>query len=181
MNADLIHKNIAMKNVIVTSIAIVLFCGAVTAQQINRAPLTDNLQSLHMSSLPINKVHVKAMRDFLKRDKAAANADWTVADNGYVVKYTGKNNSRCRTVYSSRGDFLYTIRQYYENDMPRDVRGIVKSEYYDYTITVVDEIEERMKPLVYVVHLEDAATLKNVRVCDREMEVLEEYKKTWPE
>jgi hypothetical protein len=166
-----------MKNVIVTSIAVVLFSAAVTAQQVNRAPLTDNLQSLHMSSLPINKVHVKAMRDFLKRDQTATNTDWMVIEKGYVVKYTGKNNSRCRTVYSSRGDFLYTIRQYYENVMPRDIRGIVKSQYYDYTITVVDEIEERMKPLVYVVHLQDSTTLKNVRVCDREMEVIEEYKK----
>jgi hypothetical protein len=64
--------------------------------------------------------------------------------------------------------------------MPRDVRGMVKSEYYDYTITVVEEIEERMKPLVYVVHLEDSTTLKNIRVCERDMEVIEEYKKTWP-
>jgi hypothetical protein len=167
-----------MKNVIVTSIAVVLFSAIVTAQPVNRPALTDNLQSLHMSSLPINKVHVRAMRDFLKRDEAAANADWNVVESGYVVKYTGKNNSKCRTVYNSRGEFVYTIRQYYENVMPRDVRGIVKSQYYDYAITVIEEIEERMKPLVYIVHLEDSTTLKNVRVCDREMEVLEEYNKT---
>jgi hypothetical protein len=167
-----------MKNVIVTSIVVLLFSAVVTAQPVNRPALTDNLQSLHMSSLPINKVHVRAMRDFLKRDEAAANADWYVVETGYVVKYTGKNNSKCRTVYNSRGEFVYTIRQYYENVMPRDVRGIVKSQYYDYTITVIEEIEERMKPLVYVVHLEDSTTLKNVRVCDREMEVLEEYIKT---
>jgi hypothetical protein len=167
-----------MKNVILTSIAVLLLCGAVTAQQANRPVLTDNLQSLHMSSLPINKIHVRAMRDFLKRDKAAANADWMLVETGYVVKYTGKNNSRCRTVYNSRGEFAYTIRQYYENVMPRDVRGMVKSQYYDYTITLVEEIEERMKPLVYVVHLEDSTTLKNVRVCEREMEVVEEYNKT---
>jgi hypothetical protein len=164
-----------MKNVIVTSIAVVLFSAVATAQPVNRPALTDNLQSLHMSSLPINKVHVRAMRDFLKRDEAAANADWNVVDDGYVVKYTGKNNSKCRTVYNCRGEFVYTIRQYYENVMPRDVRGIVKSQYYDYTITVIEEIEERMKPLVYVVHLEDSTTIKNVRVCDREMEVLEEF------
>ena len=169
-----------MKNVIVTSIAVVLFSAVVTAQPVNLPALTDNLQSLHMSSLPINKVHVRAMRDFLKRDEAAANADWNVVDDGYVVKYSGKNNSRCRTVYNCRGEFLYTIRQYYENAMPRDVRGTVKSQYYDYTITVIEEIEERMKPLVYVVHLEDSTTFKNVRVCDREMEVLEEYVKTQP-
>lgn len=169
-----------MKNVILTSIAVVLFSAVVTAQPVNRPALTDNLQSLHMSSLPINKVHVRAMRDFLKRDEAATNADWNVVETGYVVKYTGKNNSKCRTVYNSRGEFVYTIRQYYENVMPRDVRGIVKSQYYDYTITVIEEIEQRMKPLVYVVHLEDSTTLKNVRVCDREMEVLEEYIKTQP-
>lgn len=169
-----------MKNVVVTSIAIVLFSTAVTAQQVNRPPLTDNLQSLHMSTLPINKVHVRAMRDFLKRENNAVNADWNVVENGYVVKYTGKNNSKCKTAYNCRGEFVYTIRQYYENVMPRDVRGMVKSEYYDYTITLVNEIEERMKPLVYIVHLEDSTTLKNVRVCERDMEVLEEYKKTWP-
>lgn len=169
-----------MKNVILTSIAVVLFSAVVTAQPVNRPALTDNLQSLHVSSLPINKVHVRAMRDFLKRDEAATNADWNVVETGYVVKYTGKNNSKCRTVYNSRGEFVYTIRQYYENVMPRDVRGIVKSQYYDYTITVIEEIEQRMKPLVYVVHLEDSTTLKNVRVCDREMEVLEEYIKTQP-
>lgn len=168
-----------MKNVIVTSISIVLFSAAVTAQQVNRQPLTDNLQSLHMSTLPINKVHIRAMRDFLKRDINAVNADWNVVEGAYVVKYTGKNKSKCRTVYNCRGEFVYTIRQYYENVMPRDVRGMVKSEYYDYAITLVDEIEERMKPLVYVVHLEDSTTLKNVRVCERDMEVIEEYKKTW--
>jgi hypothetical protein len=168
-----------MKNVILTSIAVVLFCGAVAAQQASRPVITDNLQSLHMSSLPINKVHVRAMRDFLKRDKEAANADWMLVETGYVVKYTDKSNRRCRTVYNSRGEFAYTIRQYYENIMPRDVRGMVKSQYYDYAITLVEEIEERMRPLVYVVHLEDATTLKNVRVCEREMEVLEEYNKTF--
>ena len=167
-----------MKNVIVTSIVFMLISTAVTAQQANRPVVADNLQSLHMSNLPINKIHVRAMRDFIKRDKAAADADWMLVETGYVVKYTGKNNSRCRTVYNCRGDYVYTIRQYYENVMPRDVRSMVKSQYYDYTITLVEEIEERMKPLVYVVHLEDSTTLKNVRVSEREMEVLEEYKKT---
>jgi hypothetical protein len=62
--------------------------------------------------------------------------------------------------------------------MPREIRGIVKSQYYDYTITLVEQIEETHKPLVYVVHLEDAATLMNVRVSEREMEVMEEYVKS---
>ena len=169
-----------MKNVMLTCIALALVGAPVAAQQANRPVLTDNLQSMQMNALPLSKIHVKAMRDFLKRDIPAANAEWMIVETGFVVQYTDKNNSSCRSVYNSRGQFSYTIKQYFESKMPRDVRAMVKSQYYDYTITLVEEITEPLKPLVYVVHLEDAGTLKNIRVCEREMEVMDEYKKNWP-
>jgi hypothetical protein len=170
-----------MKNVIVTTmIAVTLIAGSATAQQVNRPLATEGMQSLQMNALHPGKVHTRAMRDFLKRDKTASNVDWMIVETGYVVKYTDENNSNCRTVYNNRGDFVYTIRQYYENKMPRDIRHIVKSQYYDYTITLVEQIEETRRPLVYVVHMEDATTLKNVRVCEREMEVMSEYIKCNP-
>ncbi|OQP50621.1 hypothetical protein A4H97_01925 [Niastella yeongjuensis] len=170
-----------MKNVIVTiSIAAVLITGSATAQQVNRPLATEGMQSLQMNTRNISRVHVRAMRDFLKRDKTASNVDWMIVETGYVARYTDKSNSNCRTVYNNRGDFVYTIRQYYENKMPRDIRSIVKREYYDYTITLVEQIEEMRKPLVYVVHLEDATTLKNVRVSERDMEVMTEYMKSKP-
>jgi hypothetical protein len=169
-----------MKNVIVTTIiAGCLVAGPVTAQQASR-PLTDNMQSMQMNALPLNKIHVKAMRDFLKRDKPILNAEWMIVEAGFVVKYTDKNNSHCRSVYNCRGQFSYTLKQYSESKMPHDVRAMVKSQYYDYTITLVEEITEPLKPLVYVVHMEDASTLKNLRISEREMQVLEEYKKNWP-
>jgi hypothetical protein len=170
-----------MKNVIVTTIiTVTLITGSATAQQVNRPLATEGMQSLQMNTLHISKVHVRAMRDFLKRDKTASNVDWMIVETGYVAKYTDENNSNCRTVYNNRGDFVYTIRQYCENQMPRDIRHIVKSQYYDYTITLVEQIEETRRPPVYVVHLEDATTLKNVRVCEREMEVMLEYMKSNP-
>jgi hypothetical protein len=168
-----------MKNVFITCIALALAAAPATAQQANRPVITDNLQSMQMNALPLSKVHVKAMRDFLKYNNDASNAEWMVVETGFVVKYTDKNNSRCRSVYNSRGQFAYTIKQYPENKMPRDVRAIIKSQYYDYTITLVEEIIEPLKPFVYVVHLEDDNTLKNVRVCEREMEVMSAYKKNW--
>ena len=170
-----------MKNVIVTTIiAMILLMGTVTAQQVNRPLATEGMQSLQMNTRSISRVHTRAMRDFLKRNETASNVDWMIVETGYVAKYTDTNRSNCRTVYSNRGDFVYTIRQYYENKMPHDIRSIVKREYYDYTITLVEQIEENRKPLVYVVHLEDATTLKNVRVCEREMEVMAEYMKSKP-
>ena len=170
-----------MKNVIVTTIiAVTLITGTATAQQASRPLATEGMQSLQMNTLNISRVHTRAMRDFLKRDKTASNVDWMIVETGYVAKYTDENNSNCRTVYNNRGEFVYTIRQYYENKMPRDIRAIVKSVYYDYTITLVEQIEETRRPLVYVVHLEDATTLKNVRVCEREMDVMSEYIKSNP-
>ena len=168
-----------MKNVIVTtSLAVMLITGSVTAQQASRPMVTENVQSLQMNTRNINRIHVKAMRDFLRRDKTTSNVDWMVVETGYVAKYADANNSKCRTVYNNRGEFVYTIKQYYESKMPREIRGIVKSEYYDFNITLVDEIEETRRPRVYIVHLEDATTLKNVRVSEREMEVIEEYRKS---
>lgn len=170
-----------MKKVMQTTmIAVTLITGSATAQQVNRPLATEGMQSLQMNTRNISRVHTRAMRDFLKRDKTAANVDWMIVETGYVAKYTDENNSNCRTVYNNRGDFVYTVRQYHENNMPPDIRHIVKSQYYDYTITLVEQIEENRWPLVYVVHLEDATTLKNVRVCDREMEVMSEYIKSTP-
>ena len=170
-----------MKNVFVTTIiAGLLAVASAKAQQASRPLVSDDMQSLHTNTRFINKIHVKAVRDFLKRDKEAINPEWMAVETGFVVKYTDRNNSNCRTVYNNRGGFSYTIRQYYENKMPRDLRAIVKSTYYDYTITLVEEIEELSRPVVYVVHLEDSTTLKNIRVSDREIDVLEEYKKALP-
>lgn len=170
-----------MKKVMQTTmIAVTLITGSATAQQVNRPLATEGMQSLQMNTRNISRVHTRAMRDFLKRDKTAANVDWMIVETGYVAKYTDENNSNCRTVYNNRGDFVYTVRQYHENNMPPDIRHIVKSQYYDYIITLVEQIEENRWPLVYVVHLEDATTLKNVRVCDREMEVMSEYIKSTP-
>jgi hypothetical protein len=168
-----------MKIVIVTiSFAVALITGSATAQKVNGPLATEGMQSLQMNAHNISRVHIRAMRDFLKRDKTASNVDWMIVETGYVAKYTDKNNSNCRTVYNNSGAFVYTIRQYYENTMPRDIRHIVKSEYYDYTITLVEQVEETRKPLVYVVHLEDKTTLKNVRICEREMEIMSEYIKS---
>lgn len=167
-----------MKNVIVTVIiACLLAVAPAKGQQGSRPLLSDDMQSLHTNTRYMNKIHVKAVRDFLKRGNEAINPEWMAVETGFVVKYTDKNKSNCRTVYNNKGGFSYTIRQYYENKMPRDVRAVVKSQYYDYTITLVEEIEELSRPVVYVVHMEDATTLKNIRVSDREIDVLEEYNK----
>ena len=168
-----------MKNVIVTiactiaAIVAASFINSVSAQQAS-------VQSLHISSEYLNNIHIKAMRDFLKRNKTAFDAEWFTIAGGYEVRYTGHNNSKCRSVYNCNGAFVYSIKQYSEDQLPRDVRSIVKSTYYDYTILLVEEIEQPREPVAYLVHMQDDTTLKNVTVCDGAMEVKEEYKRILP-
>jgi hypothetical protein len=86
----------------------------------------------------------------------------------------------CRAAYDARGNWVYTIKAYDEWKMPKQVRHLVKSTYYDYTITQVEEIDRPNEHKVYLVHMCDATTWKNVQVRDGEMVVVEDFKKGNP-
>jgi hypothetical protein len=169
-------KSIAMKNFLLTACCtVMIIAGKASAQQASYS-ITDNMKWLQISGGYPNNINIRAVRDFLKKNKTAIDAEWRVIDNGFVVKYSCGNKS-CRTVYNKKGDFIYTIRQYNEAQMPRDVRTVIKSRYFDYTITLVEEIDRPSKPIAYVVHLQDATTLMNVQVCEGEIEVVGDYTK----
>lgn len=151
-----------------------LITGKALAQQAGKSTITDHLKWLQVSGTYPNNINIRAVRDFLKRNKTAIDAEWRVIDDGFVVKYSC-NNKNCRTVYNKKGEFLYTIRQYEEAQMPRDVRTLVKSRYFDHAITLVEEIDRPSKSIVYVIHMQDATTLVNVQVSDGEIEVAGDY------
>jgi hypothetical protein len=164
-----------MKNCIVIITCLLIAAGRLHAQQGNQL-IAGKMPSLSLTN-STNSVHVKAMRDFLKRNEAAEHVEWMQVDNGYVVKYHDQNDLPCRSVYNSKGCYRYTIKQYGEDRMNEEVRRQVKSMYYDYTITLVEEVELPLKPVIYIVHLENSNTLKNLRVSDGYIEVIEDYRK----
>ncbi|HEY4151540.1 MAG TPA: hypothetical protein VGM41_21525, partial [Chitinophagaceae bacterium] len=104
----------------------------------------------------INNIDVSAVRDFMKRFKDPAGARWyKMPDGDLLVKFEVPDIAY-RVAYTGRGSWIYTIQTYYEKKMPRDIRGIVKSVYYDYSITQVEEIEHTdATGTVYLVHLKD--------------------------
>ena len=61
--------------------------------------------------------------------------------------------------------------------MAKAIRHIVKSTYYDYSITLVEQIELPNEPVKYVVHLQDAVSWKNVLVSNGELNLIEDRKK----
>ena len=127
----------------------------------------------------INNINVTAVRDFVNRFKEQTDARWyKLKDASLLVKFEVPDISY-RVAYSSRGNWVYTIQTYYEKKLPRDVRAIVKSTYYDYSITQVEEIDHADGAgKVYIVHLKDDICWKTVRVYNGEMDLMETlYKK----
>jgi len=76
-----------------------------------------------------------------------------------------------RAFYDKKGKVRFTIDYYGESQLPREVRAIVKPEYYDYTILTVQEVKTAGKS-VYLIDMEDSTTIKTVRVADGEMELV---------
>ncbi|MEO6960598.1 MAG: hypothetical protein ABIY90_01450, partial [Puia sp.] len=67
---------------------------------------------------------------------------------------------------------------YSEDKLPREIRAIVKSTYYDFTITVVEDVQTRVNG-VYLIYLEDKTSIKIVRVTrDGDMDVFKEITKS---
>ncbi len=120
-----------------------------------------------------NNININAVRDFIKNFKSISNNKWHfTADGGFVAIFTA-DEIKTRVVYDNKGYRQYMIRMYKENKMPTDIRHIVKSEYYDATITLVKEVETNNDDLIFFIHMQDKDTWKIVRIVDGEMKLVE--------
>lgn len=156
-------------------IAIGAIKGNLYAQS-NKFVVLDNVKSLNKSAGYINRISTRAARDFALRYPDVERASWYAAKNGFIVHFR-LDSCRTRTAYNLGGNWVYTIKVYAEDKMPRNVRHTVKSTYYDYTITQVEEIDRPNEKKLYLVHMCDASTWINVQVMDGEMKVAEEFRK----
>lgn len=162
------------KYVLVTCVYMLTVTLAGCARQIDKSFAADKIRTAGGHYL--NDINTRAARDFVQRYSEATNVEWYKVKEGYVVKFL-IDSIKHQSVYKANGTWFYTIKYYKEYNMPRDVRTTVKRVYFDYTITQIEEIRYLNTPLVYIVHLEDATTWRNVRVCEGEMEVMEIYNK----
>ena len=86
-----------------------------------------------------------------------------------------ENEIETKVAYDQKGKWHCTVRTFGENQLPSDVRDLVKSRYYDYKILLVYEI--RHDNTVYILKIEDATTLKTLRVADGEIEIISDNSK----
>lgn len=176
------------KLLIATGITVVVLTGCVYSQQSAHALATANVKSSPdvkpkanvRSSKPkadyLNDINVRAMRDFVGRYGDAENVKWHNTNGSFIAVFF-RDSVQHRIVYTRRGDLNYIMKYYEEKQMASNVRAQVKSIYYDYKIYVIQEIEVPGSPAVYFINLQGEKDWKKVRICQGEMNLLEEFKK----
>lgn len=128
-------------------------------------------------SLRLNERSPQAVRNFDRDFGNVSDARWIKSTKGFVA-YFIHDNIQNWIVYDYKGSQEFMIRDYYEEKLPRNVRHIVKSVYYDFSIFCVNEITVK-GATSYVVTLKNIANdktfWKKVQVVDGEMELMKEY------
>jgi hypothetical protein len=118
-------------------------------------------------------VNVKATKDFKGRFADASNPMWFSDRNG-LVSYFVKDGLGNRAFYDKKGRWQYSLLFYSQDKLPRDIRTIVRSTYFDMNITLVEEVQTN-DGMVYLVHLEDKSNIKILKVSkEGEMETLQD-------
>lgn len=130
-------------------------------------PVTQGATTINIST--------KAVKDFTKKYKNAEHAGWFVIEDGYLAEFK-KGGIKTNVYYNRKGLWIGNVRSYFEVNLPRDIRHLVKSTYYDYTINYIQEITVD-RNIVYLVKIEDDSTFKTIRIQDGEMDEYEVIKK----
>jgi hypothetical protein len=121
----------------------------------------------------LNEISTKAVRDFARDFKNVPDAKWFKKENGFAVFFAG-DSIQTWIFYDKSGNRECVIRDYSENRLPGEIRHIVKSTYYDFSIYLVNEVT--INDITgYIIKIRDKNSLKEIKVVDGEMEVMREY------
>ena len=123
----------------------------------------------------VNELNQKATRDFKRTFKEVNNEKWYSIKTGFLAEFN-LNTIKNRVFYDKKGNWKFTVSYYDEKHLPVEIRAIVKPVYYDYTISRVEEVHAGDQ-IIYIVHVQNDSSLKTLRVCEGEMDLIEDFSK----
>jgi hypothetical protein len=98
------------------------------------------------------------------------------ANSGYVV-HSVIDGRQAMTAYDKKGKWVYTVQQYNRNNLDENIVDRVRSVYYQYDVTSIQKVEQPGMDAVYVVRLENAKSIKVIRLTSDDMEVVQDLSK----
>jgi hypothetical protein len=116
------------------------------------------------------------IRSFYKTYGELTDVKWFKSATGFGVKF--KYNGIKKTVYYTLHGLVDTEILYYsEDELPPQIRHLVKSHFYDYAITYVTEVHKN-DAIAFYVKVEDKSTIKTIKIVEYEWEVVENIVKS---
>lgn len=135
--------------------------------------MTDNTNPVELKM-----VNAKALRNFSKYYKVKA-AKWANGIDCTTATFFSDDITNI-IFYSKKGNWTGSLKIYQEDKMPKDIRKMIRQEYYDYKIFAVQEVlspESNLNP-TYIVVIVGENDIKWVRIQDDNMDVYNEVKKS---
>ena len=175
-----------MKNSFIALATLVVSAAAGTSDLKAQALSEDNVQFVGQNSSSITAVtngndliSPKAVKNFARTYKDVTTETWLKTKDGFAARFVA-DGIRNTILYDNKGRWTGVVKNYTEEKLSTEIRHIVKSKYYDYSIFYVDELEtvESGGVPTYIIHLEDKNSLKLVRVSDGEMELWRDFIKS---
>jgi hypothetical protein len=133
------------------------------------------LPAITVSSSSSN-VSAKVNKSFGQYFKGAMHQRWYQLEKNFLVKFI-QNDQENRALFTKNGQLVYHISYGAEKHLPADVRHLIKSTYYDQSITRVLKVNQDSRN-IWVVSLEDAKEHIMVRVEDMELEETQRMQKS---
>lgn len=154
-----------MKKILIALVALIAITGTTNAQTSKRIYTIE----------PANEVSVesKAFKNFRRAYPGVSNEKWHFADNHYFVSFA-LNNVKNKVVYNRDGNIDYTLRVSSEKMLPESIRSAIKSTYYDFNITNVQELTLKSR-VIYLTKITDGETWKTIRAAENGIEEIESY------
>jgi hypothetical protein len=137
--------------------------------------LNPYLGSTHM--LTRNEINLRALRDFMWRYDQEDHACWFSTSDGGFESYFIRDGYGNRVFYDQKGNWSYSLINYGEDKLPRNIRSLVRSAYFDFDIVVVEELQMN-EGIEYIVTMKDQTDIRIVKVSKAgDLEVLQELSK----
>ncbi|MEP7232889.1 MAG: hypothetical protein ABI691_21700 [Ginsengibacter sp.] len=135
------------------------------------------IPAMEETTNPVN-TNAKALNNFKKTYKDAAGVKW-ITSNKVIIANFVSDGIQTAVYYDTKGHWHGSLKNYMDEKFNPKVRALVKSNYYDYKITNVQEIEtiDTYGVPTYLAFIEDDTNFKVIRVSDGLMDVYQQFKK----
>ena len=125
------------------------------------------------ASTAIAAVNAQITKSFTADFKDAVGVKWYKLNKNYLATFiTGDMNNSA--LYGKHGYLIYNIGYGQEKNLPKEVRGVIKSVYYDYKITSIIKVNQDARE-VWIVNMQDDKKLIIARVEDGVMDEVDNF------